>query len=286
VAKYCIAHRGASAAAPEHTLEAYTLALERRAEYVEQDLAVTRDGVLVCLHDDTLERTSDVTQIFPNRFTRSARLGDMRRHWHVNDFTLAEIRRLDMGSWFGEPFAGSRIVTWQEAIDLVRGRAGLFPELKSPALYAARGIDVVSLFIESVRRNGLSHPASIPATPLTVQSFDANTIRRLREELPDVPGVLLVGDSIGGRARIRRLAAIATFAAGIGPAKTLIDERPDLVRRAHEAGLTVAPFTFRAGRTGRFRDVAEEMAYYLYDLDVDALFTDNPEHFPRFAPAA
>ena len=63
--KQLIAHRGASAYAPEHTLEAYRLALEQRADFVEPDLAVTRDGVLICLHDDTLERTTNVAQVFP-----------------------------------------------------------------------------------------------------------------------------------------------------------------------------------------------------------------------------
>ena len=91
--KQAIAHRGASSYAPEHTLAAYRLALEQKADYVEQDLAVTRDGVLICLHDDTLERTSNVAAVFPDRSTN--------RRWVANDFTLAEIRRLDMGAWFG-----------------------------------------------------------------------------------------------------------------------------------------------------------------------------------------
>src|SRR5215217_6263704 len=64
---FLVAHRGASGYAPEHTIEAYTLALEQGADYVEQDLTLTKDGVLVCLHDDTLERTTDVETRFPDR---------------------------------------------------------------------------------------------------------------------------------------------------------------------------------------------------------------------------
>ena len=102
--KQLIAHRGASAYAPEHTLAAYRLAMEHGADYVEQDLAVTRDGVLICLHDDTLERTSNVAQVYPHRLTEESAVAG--GGWIANDFSLAEIRRLDMGGWFDPAFAG------------------------------------------------------------------------------------------------------------------------------------------------------------------------------------
>ena len=70
--KLAIAHRGASAYAPEHTLAVYRLAIEQKADYVEQDLAVTKDGVLICLHDDSLERTTNVDEVFPDRAPRSS----------------------------------------------------------------------------------------------------------------------------------------------------------------------------------------------------------------------
>src|SRR5262245_36866007 len=66
--KLLIAHRGASAYAPEHTIEAYRLAIEQGADFVEQDLQITKDGVLICLHDLTLERTTDAEEVFPSRF--------------------------------------------------------------------------------------------------------------------------------------------------------------------------------------------------------------------------
>ena len=100
--KTSVAHRGASAYAPEHTLAAYRLALEQGADFVEQDLAVTRDGILICLHDPSLERTTDVEARFPDRFTEVTYRGEPRKVWLANDFTLAEIKRLDAGSWFGE----------------------------------------------------------------------------------------------------------------------------------------------------------------------------------------
>ena len=284
--KQLIAHRGASAYAPEHTLAAYRLAMEHGADYVEQDLAVTRDGVLICLHDDTLDRTSNVAEIFPARKSQVSSLkseesGGVGGGWIANDFTLSEIRRLDVGGWFDPAFAGQRIVTWQEAIELVRGKAGLYPELKSPPLYVGRGIDMVNIFVESVRSNGLDRPESLRNTPIVAQSFDEATIRRLAVELPAVPRILLMDsqDDVGLAAP--RLGEIAGFATGIGPAKTLIDRDPALVARAHRAGLTVTAYTFRASNPGRFASVREEMSHFLYALEIDALFTDNPDLFPR-----
>jgi glycerophosphoryl diester phosphodiesterase len=277
--KQLIAHRGASAYAPEHTLAAYRLAMAHHADYVEQDLAVTRDGVLICLHDDTLERTSNVAEAYPHRFTKES--GGAGGGWIANDFTRAEIRRLDMGRWFGPTFAGQRIVTWQEAIDLVRGKAGLYPELKSPPLYVGRGIDMVNIFVESVRSNGLDRPESLRTTPMIAQTFDEPTVRRLAVELPTVPRILLMGSLSGDGLTGERLREVAGFATGIGPAKDLIDGEPAIVTRAHQAGLTVTAYTFRARNPGRFATVREEMRHFLYTLKIDALFTDNPDQFPK-----
>src|SRR5436190_18741482 len=89
--KQSIAHRGASAYAPEHTAAAYRLALEQHADFVEPDLALTKDGVLICLHDDTLERTTNVAAVFPDRFSRDQTIPAPGKHWVANDFTLDEI---------------------------------------------------------------------------------------------------------------------------------------------------------------------------------------------------
>src|SRR5438045_6829088 len=174
--KQSIAHRGASAYAPEHTAAAYRLAIEQHADFVEQDLGVTRDSELICIHDDTLERTTNAAEVVPDRGSSDARVG-AGLHWLVNDFTLDEIRRLDAGKWFKPEFAGARLQTFQEAIDLVRGKAGLYPELKSPQLYKSRGIDQVKLFVDVIRKNGLEKPESLRTTPVIIQSFDEEAIR-------------------------------------------------------------------------------------------------------------
>ena len=275
--KRLIAHRGASAYAPEHTAAAYHLAIEQGTDYVEQDLAVTRDGVLVCLHDDTLERTTNVEEVFPDRGVTDAATG--QRHWLVVDFTLAELKRLDSGSWFDATFAGERILTWEEAVALVGDRAGLYPELKSPPLYRARGIDMTALFARSLRRLGLS---AAPARRMIVQSFDPQALKDLTQVEPQLAKTFLIDPHDASKwFSSSGMREVATFATGIGPSKLILDGRPDLVDLAHAAGLTVTPYTFTTRAPGRVADVTDEMTYYLLDLGVDALFTDNPDRFPR-----
>jgi len=160
--KTLIAHRGASAYAPEHTLASYRLAMQQKADFVEQDLAVTKDLVLICLHDESLERTTNVEELFPDRAVVDPATG--RKQWLAVDFTLAEIKQLDAGSWFDGRFAGERIPTWEEAVTLVGTAAGLYPELKTPALYRARGID----------RTGVRCPGAARAGPAARRARQAS----------------------------------------------------------------------------------------------------------------
>jgi glycerophosphoryl diester phosphodiesterase len=280
-AKQAIAHRGASGYAPEHTPAAYTLAMEQKADFVEPDLAVTKDNVLICLHDDTLERTTNIAEVFPDRPSANVRSRQAGKHWLANDFTIAEIKRLDAGKWFKPEFAGQHIQTFQDAIDLVRpnGKAGLYPELKSPELYKSRGVDQVKLFVDLIRKNGLEKPESLRTTPVIIQSFDEEAIRRVAVDLPTVPRVFLTSkDEDVTEARMREL---AKFATGIAPEKTVIAKHPEMVARAHAAGLTVTSWTFAASEKTSFPTVRDEMSHFLYDLGIDALFTNNPDQFPR-----
>jgi glycerophosphoryl diester phosphodiesterase len=276
--KLLVAHRGASAYAPEHTLAAYRLALEQGADFVEQDLGVTRDGVLICLHDPTLERTTDIEQVFPERF----RQVDSARRWFAADFTLDEIKRLDAGAWFAPRFAGERVPTFQEAIDLVRGKAGLFPELKAPDVYRERGMDMEPLVVAVLRKNGLDRKGADPRPLLILQSFDQTALQALAHDVPSIDRTFLL-EARGSShwTTDAGLKEIATFATGLGPSKLLIDADPTLVPRAHAAGLTVSPYTFRSSSPGPFTSVRDEMAHFLTVVGVDGLFTDNPDQFPR-----
>jgi glycerophosphoryl diester phosphodiesterase len=279
-AKQAIAHRGASGYAPEHTVAAYKLAMEQKVDFVEPDLAVTKDGVLICLHDDSLERTTNVADVFPDRASDTDGRGGAKR-WLANDFTVAEIKRLDAGTWFDPKFAGQRIVTFQEMIDLVRTKTGtgIYPELKSPPLYTARGVDMEKIFVEQMKKNGLDKAEALKAMPVIIQSFDWDTVRRVSKDLPAIPRVFLTEkDEDITEARMRDL---ATFATGIAPNKGVIARHPEMVKRAHDLRLTVTAWTFRADEKTSFTSVRDEMAHFLYTYGIDALFTNNPDQFPR-----
>lgn len=279
--KILVAHRGASAYAPEHTREAYELAISQGADYIEPDLQLTRDGIFICLHDATLDRTTDVKVRFPDRRTTRVVAGRTIEGWFASDFTLEEIRSLDAGSWFDPQFARSRIVTFEGAVEIARGRVGVFPELKNSELYRDRAPLLEVLFHQEATRLRLGPDPGL--TPALVQSFDADILKRLQALGSPIPRVFLFGS--GGAGRLEDEAAlreIAKFAHGIGPAKEALIDRPALVPAASRLGLMVIPYTFRSSRVpDRFPDVAAEMSYFLYELGVDGVFTDNPDQFPR-----
>jgi glycerophosphoryl diester phosphodiesterase len=277
-----VAHRGASAYAPEHTLAAYKLAIEMGADYVEQDLAVTKDGVLICLHDASLERTTNVEAVFPDRAVTISLEGKTRKAWVANDFTLAEIKRLDAGSWFNPKFTGEKVPTFDEAVALIKGRAGLFPELKTPEIYEGRNVDFEQLVASALDKHGLRGPKADPTTPVILQTFGQASARELARIKIGVPVVLLLGSAEG----FETAAAVKAWKGivqGFGPNKQIVVKNPDFVKWAHVEGMTVTPYTFRTSDTAKsgFTDVADEMAHHLYTLGVDALFTDNPDRFPR-----
>jgi glycerophosphoryl diester phosphodiesterase len=251
-------------------------------------LQITKDGALVCLHDLTLERTTDVEEVFPDRFRADVSEdqppgGQPAKHWYVSDFTLSEIKRLDAGSWFNAKFKGAGVQTFQEAIDLIRGKAGLYPETKAPEVYGKRGFDMEKLVMEILKKNGLDTPGADPKTPVVIQSFSPESLRKMRSELKsNLPLTFLINaDPQNKWLSADGLKRVKEFADGIGPAKGLIERNPEITRWAHDAGLTVTPYTFRSASTGRFKDVREEMRHFLFEYGVDALFTDNPDLFPR-----
>ena len=291
-----IAHRGASGYLPEHTSVAKALAFGLGADFIEQDVVATRDGIPVVLHDITLEDVSDAAARFPGR----AR-GDGR--FYVVDLTLEELRELSLierrRSGTDEPMYPGRypydspdlrVLTLAEEIDLISGlnaatgrHVGLYPEIKEPLWHAEQGIDLAELVVVTLEgaRDRISGP-------VFVQSFDASTLRRLQEaaRLP-WPLVQLL-DRVEALALINdpaRLAAIAEYAAGVGlPFMTLIDVRDGALRPSALADalaateLVVHPYTLR-------RDVAPApgvdyfaaLRFLIHELRVDALFCDFPD---------
>jgi glycerophosphoryl diester phosphodiesterase len=270
-----IAHRGASFDAPEHTIAAYTLALKAGADFVEPDLQMTKDGVLICMHDTSLERTTNVAQVFPNRVVDNKG----KKTWPVVNFTLAEIKTLDAGSWKGRRFAGARVPTFQEMINLVKGKAGLYPETKAPEVYGKHGLDMERALMEILKAKGLDQPRADPKTPIVIQSFSARSLQLLRSKYGcKLPLIYLTDAANLSKDRLRE---IHKFATGIGPKKSTLAQRPGLVDEAHALGMSVTVWTFRAKSADSLAEVRAEMAHYLHDLHVDAVFTDNPDQFPR-----
>jgi len=270
-----IAHRGASGDAPEHTIAAYELALKQGADFVEPDLQMTKDGVLVCMHDTTLERTTDAEQVYPER---AVMIGG-KKTWPVAEFTLAEIGKLDAGSWKSAEFAGARVPTFQQMIDLVKGKAGIIPETKAPEIYNRRGLDMAKALIEVLKANKLDAPGADPKTPIVIQSFSAASLKALRNDHAcRLPLVFLAAKANTTPAGLQ---AVKEFADGVAPNKADVLARPEMVKDAHDLGMSVTVWTFRTGGNGKFRTARDEMAYFLNDLKVDAVFTDNPDQFPR-----
>jgi glycerophosphoryl diester phosphodiesterase len=301
-----VAHRGASAYVPEHTLEAYRLAIEQGADYVEQDLGITKDGVLVCSHDPSLERVTNVETIFPDRFTEVKNGEKVVKHWFIEDFTLAEIKQLDAGSWFDPKHAGLKIPTFQEAIDTVKGKAGFFPELKTPGRVRAKGFDMEQAVADILKKNGLVG-ATVKGRPAVhLQVFEEDSLRRLAKLLPDVPRSFLIGtpELVARWLTPEGLKEARTFVTGVAPSKMIVARDPQEVARAHEAGLTVVPYTFQLRpKKNPYPDappemrkmideffkslpdtpaaVSAEMRTFIQTYKVDGLFTDNPDLFPR-----
>jgi glycerophosphoryl diester phosphodiesterase len=280
-----IAHRGASGYLPEHTLAAYALAVGQGADYVEPDLVLTRDGHFVCLHDVHLERTTDVEERFPQRHRDDGR-------WYAADLTLDEIRTLRAHERLPGRFPQDRgaftVPTLDEMIDLVRGleqttgrTIGIYPELKAPAWHREQGLAMEEGFLARVRERGYRGPEA----RIFVQSFEPESLRRLRAAGSRLPQVLLLDDDESATPWLddAGLAAARAFADGIGPAKALLLRDASLVRRAHGAGLVVHPYTFRADDlppgTASFE---AELERFFLELGVDGLFTDFPDRAVRW----
>ncbi|MFE1195265.1 glycerophosphodiester phosphodiesterase [Streptomyces olivaceoviridis] len=165
-----IAHRGASTYAPENTLAAVDKAAELGFSWVENDVQRTKDGELVVLHDDTLRRTTDVEEVFPDRAP-----------WKVRDFTAAEIARLDAGSWFSPAYAGARVPTLKEYMRRIEhNHEKLLLEIKNPELYP--GIEQQTLKL--LDNEGWLDGGHLGR--LIVQSFSADSVRTVHELKPTV----------------------------------------------------------------------------------------------------
>lgn len=256
-----IAHRGFSAAAPEHTFAAWDLALDAGADYLEQDLQMTADGVLVVLHDDTLDRTA----------RGEGCTGPVRER------TLAQLAGCDVGSWFNErwpdrarpEFVGLPIPTFREVLERYAGRARFYVETKNPSEAPGMEQALVALLDEF----GLLSSGDGPPRVI-MQSFSPESLLTLGQIAPGLPRVQLLSDEYDAARTLELLPRIAFFAQGIGPWHGNVSA--ELIEAAAARGLLVHPYTVNE---------PERMAQ-LVSLGVDGMFTDRPDELRRLVDSS
>jgi len=245
-----VAHRGASAQAPENTLAAIDKAAEMNVAWVENDVQRTKDGELVVIHDDTLRRTTNAAKIFPHRSP-----------WKVKDFTAAEIAQLDAGSWFGPAFAGERVPTLKQFVNrLDRHQQKLLLEIKNPQLYP--GIE--QQIIKVLANEGWLDWKHV-FHRLVVQSFSADSIRTVHTLRPAVRTGFL------GTPAVADLPSYARFADLINPSHTTVTR--DYVRAVHAQwgphGLPLSVFVWTVDDAASARRAA--------GYGVDGIITNKPD---------
>jgi glycerophosphoryl diester phosphodiesterase len=244
-----IGHRGASGHAPEHTFAAYDLALVQGADYIEIDLQMTKDGVLVAMHDKTLNRTARAREGEPQRYCRGP----------VSKKTLDQLESCEVGSWFSPEYAGEGIPTLEEIFQRYGTGVNYYIETKKPE--AAPGMEEELLRL--LREYGLIEPAAANWQVL-IQSFSPESLQKIHQLEPSLPLIQLYWS--GSSKTIQRdLETASTYAVGIGPYKKDVDAR--LVAAAHELCLAVHPYTV---------NTREEMQT-LISLGVDGMFTNFPD---------
>jgi len=310
--KTVIAHRGASGYLPEHTLPAKAMAYAMGAHFIEQDLVMTADDQLIVLHDITLDRTTDVAEKFPDRARADGR-------YYAIDFTLAEIRHLAATEGFeleaGEKVQGFQdrfpmnrssfqVPTFQEEIEMIQGlnvatgqQIGIYPEIKQAAFHRAEGKDISTAVVNVLKEYGYTEKDDL----VFLQTFEFEELQIIKEQLfpavgIDVRLVQLLGsaDSYPWMFAEGGMERLAELADGIGPSYNLIIDRRStrdniiesgLVEQAHDAGLLLHPYTFRADAglvpayAADFEDLLE---IHLFRAGVDGLFTDFPDRAVRF----
>jgi glycerophosphoryl diester phosphodiesterase len=278
-----IGHRGACALRPEHTLASYARAIADGADFIEPDLVMTRDGVMVARHENEIGGTTDIAvhPEFAARRTSKRIDGEMLSGWFSEDFTLAELKTLRarerLPQLRGMHYDGRfGIVTLEEIIDFVAREAtafgrtvGIIPEIKHGSYFTALGLSMEDALLATLAAHRYTRTA-----PVEIQSFEIGNLRYLRDRLvgegsANIRLLQLLGDAdeqpgdvhaAGGALDYAQMMTphglrdIAAYADAIGPnARAIIPTGPDggidtatpLVRNAHAAGLEVHAYTFR-----------------------------------------
>ena len=296
-----IAHRGASGYLPEHTLAAKAMAHGQGADYIEQDLVLSKDDVPVVLHDVHIDTVTDVAKVFPERKRADGR-------YYALDFTVAELKQLRVSERFNAKtgarvfpgrfpagLAEFRISTLEEELQLIDGMnrstgrmAGVYPELKQPKWHREQGRDLSKVVLPILARYGYAAKADA----CFVQCFEWEELKRIRNELGwEGRLVLLIegdatsedGTNYDEVCTPAGLIKIAQTVQGIGPPLGCVvtwsaageAKVTALVKNAHAAGLVVHPYTVRSDALPkRCPSMAALHAALFRDAGVDGVFTD------------
>lgn len=311
-----IAHRGASGLRPEHTFAAYRLAVDQGADFIEPDLVLTKDGVMVVRHENEIGGTTNVAAHpeFAARKTKKVIDGETLEGWFTEDFTLAELKtlrareRLPQLRKESASFDGlDAIPTFEEVVALARSESkrvgrtiGVYPEMKHPTYFASIGMPFEARLAAALKADGLNSPTA----PVYVQCFEVGPLKTIRK-LTRAPLVQLVSAE-GSPADLPKVAYadmvtasglkdIAAYANGVGPDWKLVvpvidgglGAPTDLVKNAHAAGLAVHPWTVRAenaflppklkvGVDPAAHGDVDAVYRALFAAGVDGLFSDFP----------
>ena len=289
--KIVIAHRGASGYLPEHTMEAKAMAFEMNADYIEQDLVLSKDDVPIVIHDIYLDDVTDVAIKFPERKRKDNR-------FYVIDFTFNELQTLKVTERFN-PKTGEQVYpnrfpkgkgnfklhSLSEEIEFIQGlntstgkNIGIYPEIKDPEFHKKEGKNLTEIVLKILDKYGYKTKKD----NCILQCFDANELERIRKELKSE---LFLVQLIEFPEEVKQLTHFATYANGIGPwYKQILDKKVNgkftfstLVTDAHKLGLKVHPYTFRADALDEFSSFEEMMQTLFIDANIDGAFTDFPD---------
>lgn len=244
-----VSHRGASGHAPEHTIASYQLGEQMHGDYIEIDLQMTKDGVLIAMHDETVDRTTDGTG-------------------RVKDMTLEEIKELDAGSWFNEAnpdkakeeYAGLEVPTLEEVIEEFGRGSRYYIETKSPDVYPGMEEELLRV-LDKHKLLGPNENSS----KVLLQSFSPESLQIINDINPNVPLVQLISYSSPAVITDEELEEIKEYAIGIGASHTRIDEA--YVQKVREHDLLMHPYTVNN----------KEDMRRLIDWGVTGIFTDYPD---------
>lgn len=291
-----IAHRGASAYLPEHTLPAQAMAHAFNVDYIEPDVVLTKDNVPIVLHDIHLDTTTNVMNMFPKRKRQDG-------HFYAIDFNLAEIKklqvteRMDMKNRrsvfknrFPLFFSKFEIPTLEETIELVKGlnksrnkNIGLYPEIKAPSFHQNNQKDITKIVVEILKKHGLFNSKS----KIILQCFEPTTLKRLRDEFKSpVKLVQLIGENQWAENNVdydylktkEGIYSIAEYADGIGPWIPQIIQNKNIVKWAKDKNLLIHAYTLRLDRPyPGYEDINKLYSVLFNELKIDGVFTDFPD---------